>query len=336
MTPPSDNAFAGETAKINSANEYLRKNLPSHLSLPKIAIICGSGLGGLAVNITDKVELAYEEIPGFVSSTGMEWAIWVLEDEAFDASLVLTIFCTVQGHAGKLVFGVLGKNRVPVVCMVGRFHFYEGYTLKQVTFPIRVFKLLGVEVLIVTGATGALNKQFKVGDIAVLFDHISLPCLTGSNPLIGPNLSEFGKRFIPISDAYDFTLRQMAFTAAANMGLPTGTLKEGTYCHVIGPSYESKAEARFLRDMGGDIVGMSTVPEVIVARHCGIRVLGLSLVTNAVVMERGRSADPSVINNNARDEAPVSHEEVLVAGSAREADIQKLVHDIVDLISHDF
>ena len=120
------------------------------------------------------------------------------------------------------------------------------------------------------------------------------------------------------------------------MGLPAGTLKEGTYCYVVGPSYESKAEARFLRDIGGDVVGMSTVPEVIVARHCGIRVLGLCLVTNAVVVERGRSADPSVINDDVRDEAPVSHEEVLIAGSAREADMQTLVRDIVDLISHEF
>ncbi|CAG8821017.1 24888_t:CDS:2, partial [Gigaspora rosea] len=145
------------------------------------------------------------------------------------------------------------------------------HTLKQVTLPIRIFKMLGVEILIVTNATGALNRDFKVGMVGVMTDHISLPGLAGNNPLFGPNVSAFGTRFPPMSDAYDYNLRVIAFKAADYLKFPRGTLKEAIYTFVGGPSFETRAEARYLRSIGGDLVGMSTVPEVIVARHCGIR-----------------------------------------------------------------
>ncbi|KAG9286881.1 hypothetical protein G9A89_012431 [Geosiphon pyriformis] len=288
--------------------EYLRSRLPKWACEPKVAIICGSGLGGL-VNTLDKtrIEFDYSEIPNFINST-------------------------VEGHAGKLVFGLLGVKKTPVVCMVGRFHIYEGHTKEQITFPIRVFKLLGVEILLVTNATGSLNHEhFQVGSIMVMADHISLPNMTGSNPLIGPNMFEFGPRFIPTSDAYDFELREIAFRAATSLNFPKGALKEGTYCWVIGPSYETRAESRYLESIGGDVVGMSTVPEVIVARHCGLRVLGLSLVTNMVILRKPRSADPL------KKEGPIiekhsTHAEVLEASQEWGNEMQKLVRTIIEMI----
>ncbi|CAB5363055.1 inosine guanosine and [Rhizophagus irregularis] len=290
---------------------YIKERLPAELSQPKVAIICGSGLGGLADTIDEtkckKVEFKYEDIPGFVTST-------------------------VQGHVSKLVFGLLGKNQTPTVCMVGRYHFYEGHSLKQVTLPVRIFKLLGVEVLIVTNASGALNKDFRVGKVAVLTDHISLPGLAGNNPLFGPNLGMFGPRFPPMTDVYDYDLRVLAFKAASSLKFDEGTLKEAIYCFVGGPSYETKAEARFLRTIGGDIVGMSTVPEVIVARHSGIRVLGLSLVTNMVALRKDKSADPSASVIEEPEEPPPKHEEVLEVSKARAHDMQNLVKTIVGLI----
>ncbi|RIA98037.1 nucleoside phosphorylase domain-containing protein [Glomus cerebriforme] len=288
---------------------YFRVKLPTELSQPKIAIICGSGLGGLVDTIDEtncnKVEFEYKDIPGFVTST-------------------------VQGHAGKLVFGLLGENQTPIVCMVGRFHFYEGHSLKQVTLPVRIFKLLGVKVLIVTNASGALNKDFRVGNVAVLTDHVSLPGLAGNNPLFGPNHDEFGPRFLPMTEPYDFDLRVLAFKAASSLNFDKGVLKEAIYCFVGGPSYETKAEARFLSTIG-DIVGMSTVPEVIVARHSGMRVLGLSLVTNMVVLGKGRSADPSG-DSGIIEEQPPNHEEVLEVSRSRADDMQKLVKAIIELI----
>ncbi|KAF0450138.1 inosine guanosine and [Gigaspora margarita] len=311
MPPPThDHADDVSIEAFTTATNYFRARLPLELATPKIAIICGSGLGQLADTIENKVEFAYEEIPGFVSST-------------------------VQGHAGKLAFGLLGDKRTPTVCMVGRFHFYEGHTLKQVTLPIRIFKMLGVEILIVTNATGALNRDFKVGMVGVMADHISLPGLAGNNPLFGPNVSAFGTRFPPMSDAYDYNLRVIAFKAADYLKFPKGTLKEAIYTFVGGPSFETRAEARYLRSIGGDLVGMSTVPEVIVARHCGIRVLGLSLVSNMVAIGKGKSADPSeLVNGLEKPEEPlVNHEEVLQTGKERALDMQKLVRTIVDLIS---
>ncbi|RIB07526.1 nucleoside phosphorylase domain-containing protein [Gigaspora rosea] len=218
--------------------------------------------------------------------------------------------------------------------MAGRFHFYEGHTLQQVTFPIRIFKLLGVEVLIVTNANGAINEDFKVGTIGIINDHISLPGFAGNNPLFGQNINAFGTRFPAMSDAYDYNLREIAFKAADSLKFPKGTLKEAIYTFCPGPTFETRAEARFLKSLGGDLVGMSTVPEVIVARHCGIRVLGLSLVTCMVSLEKVKCADPAEQNLNYVEEQQVSHEDVLQVGEERSLDLQKLVGTIVDLIAY--
>jgi len=305
---------------IQSTAAFLKQKLPDHFQSVQLGIICGSGLGGLVDTIdpSTKIEFAYRDVPGFAVST-------------------------VAGHAGKLVFGYLGATNMPTVFMVGRFHFYEGHTLQHCTFPVRVMKLLGVESLIVTNACGSLNPEHKVGDIAVLNDHLSIPGMAGFSPLIGANVESFGPRFPAVSDAYTYALRRIAFEAAFSIGWPEEDIREGVYAFVAGPSYETRAEARYLASMGADVVGMSTVPEVIVARHSGIKVLGLSLITNAVVVARGRDAKKEVLrklgksteDDNEIDTEKViaNHEEVLETSAQRAAQMQQLVKKIADLIS---
>ncbi|KAF9185878.1 hypothetical protein BGZ51_002364 [Haplosporangium sp. Z 767] len=281
--------------------------LPTNLAKPKVGIVCGSGLGGLVNILRNKIEFPYTEIPGFVNST-------------------------VAGHAGKLVFGFLGDNDVPTVCMVGRFHFYEGFALDQTTYPIRLMSLLGVETLIVTNAAGGLNPAYQIGDVCIIEDHINLPGMTGNNPLIGPNMTEFGPRFPPMSDAYCPRLRRLVYEAAKKLNIPK-FLHEGVYCMVSGPSYESKAECRFLRSIGADVVGMSTIPEVVVARHCGIKVLGLSLVTNRAVIHKDARSDPDASPEvRPFEERIASHEEVLEAADSRAKDLQSLVKYLIEMI----
>ncbi|CAG5958444.1 unnamed protein product [Menidia menidia] len=255
---------------------------------PKVAIICGSGLGGLAELLEDKNAFPYEDIPRFPTST-------------------------VQGHAGRLVFGRL--QGCECVCMQGRFHFYEGYNTHTVTYPVRVFFLLGVETLIVTNAAGGLNEAYSVGDIMLIKDHINMPGFAGQNPLCGHNDERFGVRFPCMSDAYDRELRALARTAAQEQGCD-GFLQEGVYCMLAGPTYETIAECRVLQTLGADAVGMSTVPEVVVARHCGLRVLGLSLITNKVVLDY-----------ESRERA--NHAEVLQTTELRAQDLQRLVSHLV-------
>ncbi|XP_078688493.1 purine nucleoside phosphorylase-like [Branchiostoma floridae x Branchiostoma belcheri] len=255
---------------------------------PKIAVICGSGLGGLADVVEDQNAIDYTEIPNFPRST-------------------------VPGHKGRMVFGLLaGKT---VVCMQGRFHPYEGYPLWKVALPVRVFKLMGIETLFVTNAAGALNSSLNVGDIMLMKDHISMPGLAGDNPLKGHNEDRFGPRFPAVSDAYNSELRQLARDIGKELGFES-FMQEGVYVQVGGPSYETIAECKLLRMLGGDCVGMSTVPEVIAARHCGIRVFGMSLVTNMVVMDYDAKAT-------------VNHEEVLETGKRRAQDMQKLVSKMI-------
>ncbi|XP_062477305.1 purine nucleoside phosphorylase [Pezoporus occidentalis] len=251
---------------------------------PKTAIICGSGLGGLADVLDNKTVFLYEDIPHFPRST-------------------------VAGHLGRLVFGEL--NGQPCVCMQGRFHCYEGYSVSMVTFPIRVLFLLGVEILIVTNAAGGLNPNFQVGDIMFIRDHISMFGLGGQNPLRGPNDERFGVRFPCMSDAYEQDLLGLAVESAQELGFVSFT-REGVYCQLAGPSYETIAECRVLQALGADAVGMSTIPEVIVARHCGLRVLGISLITNKVVM-----------SYNSQEKA--NHEEVLRISVVRAEALKKLV-----------
>ncbi|MBI4513877.1 MAG: purine-nucleoside phosphorylase [Gemmatimonadetes bacterium] len=232
-------------ARITEAVEVIRRRTDLR---PDIAVILGTGLGGLAQEIAAEVSIPYEEIPHFPLST-------------------------VESHTGRLILGRLeGK---PVVAMQGRFHRYEGYSLQQVTFPARVLRALGARTLIVSNACGGMNPLWEIGDLMLIADHINL---MGDNPLIGPNDEELGPRFPDMSQLYDLGLQKLALEAAQDLRI---TLRRGVYVAVPGPSLETRAEYRFLRLIGADVVGMSTVPEVIVAVHGGMRVLGISIVTDA-------------------------------------------------------
>jgi purine-nucleoside phosphorylase len=214
---------------------------------PDVAIILGTGLGGLADEISVEAAIPYERIPGFPLST-------------------------VESHAGRLLFGRLGQR--PVVAMQGRFHRYEGYALADVTFPVRVMRALGATTLVVSNACGGMNPLWQPGDLVLLSDHINL---LGDNPLIGSNDDRLGSRFPDMSDPYDAGLRGLARMLATELGI---TLREGVYVAVPGPNLETRAEYRMLRGMGADVVGMSTVPEVIVAAHAGMRTVGISIITD--------------------------------------------------------
>jgi purine-nucleoside phosphorylase len=252
--------------------------------IPRVAVILGSGLGAFATAITDATAIPYTEIPGFARPT-------------------------VPGHAGRLILGTV--HTCPVGVMQGRFHFYEGYDLKQVVFPVRVLWALGASILVVTNAAGGLNPAFRVGDFMLLRDHINLPGLAGHNPLFGPNDDRLGPRFPTIAGAYDLALRQRALALAAEQGT---RLHEGIYVMVAGPSFETAAELAMLRQWGADAVGMSTIPEVIAARHMGMRVLGISCITNI--------ASPT--------HAPTtSHEEVLAATAAAAPHLTRLLRALL-------
>jgi purine-nucleoside phosphorylase len=254
--------------QISAAAEYIRGSTKHE---PVVGLILGSGLGPLADELQGADSIPFDEIPYFPVST-------------------------VLGHSGRLVIGQLeGKA---ALAMQGRAHYYEGYSMAQVTFPVRVMQALGVQVLIVTNAAGGLNPEWQAGDLMLITDHINLVGMVGANPLRGPNLATFGPRFPDMSEAYDLELRQLAREAAEEGGI---LLREGVYTGLAGPNFETPAELRFLRAVGTDAVGMSTVAEVTVARHSGMRVLGLSSISNIVVY------DPS------QGEA-ASHEEVLEAG----------------------
>lgn len=229
---------------ISKAADYLKNN---GMEQPEIGLILGSGLGELANEATDAVAIPYEDIPEFPVST-------------------------VEGHAGQLVYGSLGGKKV--LAMQGRFHFYEGYSLKEVTFPVRVMKAMGVTSLVVTNAAGGVNESFTPGDLMIITDHINL---TGANPLLGPNDNAQGPRFTDMSQAYDKAYQDLIEEAAQEQDI---AIKKGVYMGLTGPTYETPAEVRMVRTLGGDAVGMSTVPEVIVARHAGLRVAGISCITN--------------------------------------------------------
>jgi purine-nucleoside phosphorylase len=231
------------------------------------------------------VVVPYQDIPHFVSST-------------------------VEGHHGRLVLGSL--QDVPVMVMRGRAHYYEGHTMQQVTFPIRVMWSLGVQYLIVTNAAGGLDPSFRAGDVMLLTDHIGLANMVGLNPLRGPNDEDIGPRFPDMSQVYDPGLRQMALQVAEDLGIQ---LRQGVYVMLSGPSYETPADLRFLRMIGADAVGMSTVPEATVARHAGLRVLGFSGISNVAQLEPGGPE--------------VSHEEVLQAGATLTGKLTPLIQEIL-------
>lgn len=266
---------------INEAVEVIQPQLKNQ---PEIGLILGSGLGVLADELTDAVNIAYQTIPHFPKPT-------------------------VEGHKGQFVNGTL--EGVPVIAMQGRYHFYEGYTLEQVTFPIRVMKALGIKQLIVTNAAGGVNTSFQAGDLMVISDHINM---IGGNPLIGPNNNDMGVRFPDMSKAYHPELILKAKKAADKLGID---LKEGIYYATSGPSYETPAEVRMIRTLGGDAVGMSTVPEVIVAKHCELDVLGISCISNAAsgILEQ-----------------PLSHEEVMETTEKVKSHFINLVKETVVLI----
>lgn len=250
------------------AADYIRQRIRIE---PRIGLVLGSGLGPLAEQVEEAVVLPYADIPHFPIST-------------------------VHSHASQLVVGRLAGQ--PVCVMRGRFHFYEGYSMQQVTLPVRVMRQIGVETLILTNAAGGVNPTFQVGDLMIIEDHLNLLGMSGNNPLRGPNLEEFGVRFPPMNRTYTRSLRQLADAVAGEIGM---SLQHGVYAALAGPNFETPAEIRYLRTIGADAVGMSTVPEAIVAHHAGMKVLGISTITNLCIDQIDFDAEPS-------------HEEVNEAG----------------------
>lgn len=251
---------------------------------PRIALVLGSGLGGFADEFDEAVAVPYEEIPGFKRSTA-------------------------QGHAGRLVIGRV--DEVPVLAMQGRVHYYEGYSLEEVTFPIRTFKLLGMKTVILTNAAGGINVELSQGTLMVISDHVNL---MGDNPLRGPNDDRFGPRFPDMTAVYSPELQALVVEEAKAIGVE---VRRGIYGALSGPSYETPAEIHLLRGLGADAVGMSTVPESIVARHMGLEVLGISCITN---MAAGIS------------DAPINHEEVMATGDRVRETFTQLLRRVVNRV----
>jgi purine-nucleoside phosphorylase len=266
---------------IDRMAQIIQSRIKSHL---RIGIILGTGLGGLAQAIQKATNIPYRELA--------DWPV-----------------STVKGHTGQLVIGELEGQ--PVLAMQGRIHYYEGYTMQQVTLPVRVMQQLGIEILIVTNAAGAIRPDFVPGDVMLITDNLNLTGMTGLNPLIGPNLDEFGPRFPDMSQSYDRQLCDLARKVAREGNL---LLREGVYAGLSGPSFESPADLRFLRMAGADAVGMSTVSEVIVARHGGTRVLGFSGISNKA------NLDGNTIT---------SHEEVLESGHMIVPKLETLIRGVL-------
>lgn len=267
-----------EIKRIQEACEFIKGKIEG---IPQIGLILGSGLGSMADEVQNKAVIKYSDIPNFPVST-------------------------VEGHEGQFVCGALEGKRV--IMMQGRFHFYEGYDLKTVTFPVRVLKMLGVEMLVVTNAAGGVNLDFKPGDLMLISDCINF---SGANPLIGKNLDEFGPRFPDMSSPFNKELINIALTASKEENVP---VVKGTYFMFSGPNYETPAEIRMVRILGGDAVGMSTVPEVIAANHSGIKVLGVSCITNMAA---------GILDQ------PLNHLEVIETSRKARDNFQKLVRGIV-------
>ncbi|HEU4595971.1 MAG TPA: purine-nucleoside phosphorylase [Pyrinomonadaceae bacterium] len=267
--------------RAEHAARFIRSRLGAEQAQPRTALVLGSGLGAFADELEDARQLPYEEIPGFARPT-------------------------VEGHAGRLVAGTVEGH--PVVAMQGRFHFYEGYTLEEVTFPVRTLGLLGVRSLVLTNAAGGLNNSYTQGALIVISDHLNL---MGVNPLIGKNDARFGVRFPDMTEVYDHEYQDIAVTEAHAMSLE---LRRGIYAALSGPSYETPAEIRMLRLLGADAVGMSTVPEAIVARQMGLRVLGLSCITN---MAAGVT------------DQPINHDEVIETGERVRATFAALLRRVI-------
>jgi purine-nucleoside phosphorylase len=262
-------------SEIDETTQYIRQRIKNH---PRIAVILGSGLGELAESVSDAVSLAYPELP--------YWPV-----------------STVIGHQGRLLAGT--QEGHDLIVLQGRAHYYEGYSISRLGFPVRVMQRLGVEILVVTNAAGAVNPDFEPGELMLITDHLNLMGMTGASPLRGPNLDEFGPRFPDMSQAYDRELMNLARKSAGDNNIK---LYEGVYAALAGPSFETPADLRFLRTAGADAVGMSTVPEVTTARHGGLRVLGVSGISNKAnldgntittheeVLEAGKQITPKLVN----------------------------------------
>ena len=266
--------------------EHAARTIRARISIePRIALVLGSGLGGFADDFEDAVRIPYEEIPGFPRST-------------------------VEGHEGRLVAGKI--DGVPVFAMQGRVHYYEGYALEEVTFPVRTFKLLGIKTLVLTNAAGGINVQLTQGALMVISDHVNL---MGDNPLRGPNDERFGPRFPDMSAVYSPALQELVIEESKSIGVE---VRRGIYGGLSGPSYETPAEIHLLRNLGADAVGMSTVPEAIVARHMDMEVLGISCITN---MAAGISDEP------------IDHAEVMATGDRVRGTFTQLLRKVVSAIN---
>ena len=272
--------------KVKEAADYIYARAAI---MPKIAIICGSGLSAIGDHVTDPIVIKYKDIPSFHTTS-------------------------VQGHKSQLVLGKLsGKD---VICMQGRFHPYEGYPAWVPGFPLKVFAQLGVEIVIITNAVGGINPDFSVGDFMIIKDHISFMSLGGYNPLNGPNDDRIGLRFPSLLNLYDADLRKQLGDCAVKLGYES-FVKEGIYMQVAGPSYETIAEVRMIRALGGDAVGMSTTQEAIAARHAGLKVIACSLITNKSIMEYDV-------------DATICHEEVLETSKMRGETMVKLMAHFIE------
>lgn len=264
---------------MKNSLDYINSKITSRKK-PEIGIILGSGLGDIANEIYG-IGIPYSLIPGFKISS-------------------------VQGHTGKLVVGELSSKTV--VAMQGRLHYYEGNTMQDITYPLRVMKLLGIDKLLVTNAAGGINTDFSAGDLMIITDHINM---LGNNPLIGKNLDEFGSRFVDMTYAYDKSFIKIAEAAAAGLNI---NIQKGVYAAMMGPTYETPAEVKMLRTLGADAVGMSTVPEVIVANHMGVKVLGLSCITNMAA---------GILDQ------PLNHQEVIDTANKVKKEFKSLVKTII-------
>jgi purine-nucleoside phosphorylase len=267
--------------QIDQAAETIRKRISTR---PRVGLILGSGLNGLADSVQNAEVIPYKDLPNWPVST-------------------------VHGHVGQLVIGELEGQ--PVLVMQGRIHFYEGYSMSQITLPVRVMVRLGLEMMFVTNAAGGVNPDFVPGDVMLITDNLNLVGMVGANPLMGPNIDELGPRFPDMSQAYDRQLMSLARQAAAQENI---RLREGVYCALSGPSFEGPADLRFLKLAGADAVGMSTVPEVLVARHGGMRVLGLSGISNKANLD-GSSV--------------TTHEEVIEAGKMITPKVETIIRGVL-------
>lgn len=264
--------------KIKQTAEQIRLKIRKN---PRIAIVLGSGLGNLSDSMTNRIEISYGDIPNFPRTT-------------------------VPGHEGKLIFGELGGREI--VAMKGRFHYYEGWNMEEVVFPLRIFKLIGVDNLILTNAAGGINTQFRPGDLMLIKDHIGF---LADNPLRGANIDELGPRFPDMSQVYDREMMEISTECAMKLHCE---IRRGVYAYAKGPSFETPAEIRAFRILGADAVGMSTVPEAITARHMGMRVLGISCITNMAA--------------GVLDQA-LNHEEVMETGKSVEKKFSSLITEII-------